>query len=46
MEVATRVPAQATVPDAVLQLIRAMARRQARIDARLVEAANDNMRSQ
>lgn len=32
--------------DAILQMIRAMARRQARIDVRKLEAANDNERPQ
>ena len=32
--------------DAVVQLVRAMARRQARIDARIFDVANDNRPSQ
>lgn len=30
------------MPDPIIQLVRAIARRQARIDARTLEAANDN----
>lgn len=37
---------QALLPDAIIQLVRAMARRQARIDALALEPANDNMRPQ
>lgn len=37
-------PAQ--VSDAIIQMVRAMARRQARIDARKLEADNDNNRVQ
>lgn len=36
----------APVSDAVIQMVRALARRQARIDARKLEAANDNIRLQ
>lgn len=37
---------QPATSDAVIQMVRAMARRQARIDARKLEAANDNNRPQ
>jgi hypothetical protein len=33
-------------PDAIIQLVRAMARRQARLDARKLDAAKDNSRLQ
>jgi hypothetical protein len=34
------------IPDAIIQLVKAMARRQARMDVRSLEAANDNKRPQ
>lgn len=38
--------ARPPVSTSIIQLIRAMARRQARIDARTLAAANDNVRPQ
>ena len=39
-------PKQIPASDAIMQMVRALARRQARIDARVLEAANDNRRPQ